>query len=128
MTLPDGSSPPTIESVASMVRSKNAGPFQITIDVFFRDPADYRAFKENNGLTPDDVARLYHIDRADVLGLYYWDAASAIKVTLRRAASAGSPGDNDCYGAQQHAPLLGVPVPTATAPPLSKTVPRHGQR
>jgi hypothetical protein len=105
----------TIESSASVVRSKNAGPFQITIDVFFKDPAVYDAFKTEGGLTAEVVANLYGIDVSDVLGIYFWDAVSAFKVTLRRAASAGSPHDNDCYGAQQQAPLLVIPVPQTQA-------------
>ncbi|MDB5851284.1 MAG: hypothetical protein JWP29_5036, partial [Rhodoferax sp.] len=32
----------------------------------------------------------------------------AIKFSMPRAICAGSPGDGDVYGAQQHAPLLGV--------------------
>lgn len=103
----------TIESAASVVRSKNAGPFQITIDVFFKDPVVYESFKADGRLTADLVAQLYAIDVADVLGIFFWDAVSALKITLRRNASAGSPRDNDCYGAQQQAPLLNIPVPIA---------------
>jgi hypothetical protein len=35
-------------------------------------------------------------------------AAHAIKVVMDRPIVAGSPGDADVYGAQQHRPLLGV--------------------
>src|SRR5437899_1135861 len=101
----------TIDTAESMLRSKNAGPFQITIDIFFKEHAVYVAFKEEGALTPAAVAKLYQIDVADVLGIYFWDVTSAVKVTLRRSASAGSIFDNDCYGAQQHAPLLNVRVP-----------------
>jgi hypothetical protein len=34
----------------------------------------------------------------------------ALKFTLPRRICAGDPGDGDVYGAQQHAPLLGVMV------------------
>jgi Domain of unknown function (DUF4387) len=110
--------PNTIESCASVVRSKNAGPYQITVDVFFKDPATYFAFKDAGILTPRYVAGLYKMDVSDVLGIYFWDRTHAVKVTLRRAVTAGSPFDNDCYGAQQHAPLLDVPVPVVGAPRL----------
>lgn len=102
---------PTIETSASVVRSKNAGPYQITIDIFFRDPDVYSAFKAEGSLTAAAVAALYRIDVSEVLGIYFWDATAAVKITLRRAVSAGSPLDNDCYGAQQHAPLLDMAVP-----------------
>lgn len=100
----------TLETTASVIRSKNAGPFQLTIDVFFEDPLVYQAFKADGYLTREAVADLYSVALDDVLGVYFWDATSAVKVTLRRSASAGSPADNDCYGAQQQAPLLNVPV------------------
>ena len=32
----------------------------------------------------------------------------AVKIGMRRAVKSGSPGDTDVYGAQQHAPLLGI--------------------
>ena len=32
----------------------------------------------------------------------------AIKIVLARKIMAGDPGDFDVYGAQQHAPLLGI--------------------
>jgi hypothetical protein len=40
--------------------------------------------------------------------------AKAIKVTLPRlwgACGAGSAGDRDVYGAQQHAPLINIDIP-----------------
>jgi hypothetical protein len=37
-----------------------------------------------------------------------FEAALAIKIVLDRPIVAGSPGDRDVFGAQQHAPLLKV--------------------
>ena len=34
--------------------------------------------------------------------------ANAIKIVIDRAVLAGTPGDRDVYGAQQHGPLLDV--------------------
>ena len=34
----------------------------------------------------------------------------AIKIVLARPIIAGDPGDRDVYGAQQHAPLLGMEI------------------
>ena len=39
-----------------------------------------------------------------------YDAALAIKITLPRLHPSGDPLDNDVYGAQQHAPLLGLEI------------------
>jgi hypothetical protein len=39
-----------------------------------------------------------------------YPAALAIKIVMDRKVVAGNPGDRDVYGAQQHAPFLGVEV------------------
>jgi hypothetical protein len=111
-TLPSTARPVTIADVAKLVRSKNAGPFQLTVDALFATRADYELVRGSGALTREAVALAYRIPVDQVLAIHYWDAALAIKVTLRRATSAGGPGDNDCYGAQQHAPLLSFLVPT----------------
>jgi hypothetical protein len=100
----------TLATLAKVIRSKNAGPFQLTIDLLFRSSVDYELVKRSEVLTADSIAEAYGIGVADVSGVYFWDAALAVKVTLVREVSAGSPGDNDCYGAQQHAPLLSFVV------------------
>ena len=53
-------------------------------------------------------AGLYQFADADILELVAFDPAAAIKITIRRPRTAGDVGETDVYGAQQHAPLLGV--------------------
>jgi hypothetical protein len=48
------------------------------------------------------------VSEADVLELVAFAPAAAIKITIRRPRTAGDVGETDVYGAQQHAPLLGV--------------------
>lgn len=106
-----GSTP--LGQLASVIRSKNAGPFQITIDVMFAHAATYRCVLDAHILTPTVVARLYGIDAADVEVIPF-DRVFSIKVTMPRrwgSRGSGSAGDRDVYGAQQHGPLLDLPVP-----------------
>jgi hypothetical protein len=100
-----------LQSLATVIRSKNAGPFQYTVDVLFRDEESYEATKRSDVITRERVAALYRVPIDTVTGVYFWDSALALKVTLIRDYAAGSPGDNDCYGAQQHVPLLAITVP-----------------
>jgi hypothetical protein len=102
-----------LQSLAVVIRSKNAGPFQYTVDVLFRDEDSYEAAKSSNVVTRERVAELYKIGVDRVTGVYFWDSALALKITLLRDHAAGSPGDNDCYGAQQHVPLLAITIPVA---------------
>ena len=100
---------PRIRDIAQICKSKNAGPFQVTIDVLFEDGALYRRVKAAGVLNAKLFAQLYGVAEEDVLFTPY-DAANAFKATLPRAVPAGDVGDTDVYGAQQHAPLLDVEI------------------
>ena len=99
-----------LRDIAQICKSKNAGPFFLTIDVLFEDPAVYRQVKATGMLNAALSAKLYDVAEEDVLFTPY-DAASAFKATLPRLVSAGDFGDTDVYGAQQHAPLLDLEIP-----------------
>lgn len=99
-----------IRDIAQICKSKNAGPFMVTIDVLFEDHTLYQRVKSTGVLSAALFAKLYGVDEADVLFTPY-DTASAFKATLPRLVPAGDFGDTDVYGAQQHAPLLDVDIP-----------------
>ena len=92
--------------LADVVRSKNAGPYELTIDIIFDNIEDYNLVKEKGVITRERIAELYQVPLADVKDVIHFEPARAIKVTLKRPIPAGSPGERDVYGAQQHAPLL----------------------
>ena len=94
-------------ALAQVIRSKNAGPTQLTIDVFFHDVQGFDAAVASPALSRDAVAALYQADPAAV-ERHLLPAILALKFSMPRRICAGDPGDGDVYGAQQHAPLLGV--------------------
>ncbi len=94
--------------VAKVIRSKNAGPFELTLDVILKDEEIYEKIKEAQIFTPEMIAGMYHTPIDDILGIIYFDPAHAVKITLRRRIPSGSFGETDIYGAQQHAPLAGM--------------------
>ena len=98
-----------LAALAHVVRSKNAGPTQLTIDVFFRDAAAYAQAFASPALSVAAVAMLYDV-AAGRMQRHAMPEILAMKFTLPRRICAGDPGDGDVYGAQQHAPLLGVLV------------------
>lgn len=104
-----------IASLAIVIRSKNAGPFQLTIDFLFGDRAAFDRVVRSEVITREVVAELYGMPLERVREVRAWSSALAVKVTLDREVSAGAPGDLDCYGAQQHAPLLVIRVPDLKA-------------
>ena len=99
-----------IRDIAKVCKSKNAGPFDLTIDVVFEDDAMFEKVRATDVLGPALFARLYNVAESDVLFTPY-PAGRAFKATLPRLVPAGEIGDTDVYGAQQHAPLLDVDIP-----------------
>jgi hypothetical protein len=100
----------TLGQLARLIRSKNAGPFNLTFDIMFETPEDYRRVLRSGALTPEIFARLYSVSASDVLFVPH-DAASAIKISIPRPYIQCDPGDGDAYGGQQHAPLVDLQVP-----------------
>ncbi|MEQ9329767.1 DUF4387 domain-containing protein [Thalassobaculum sp.] len=99
-----------IRDIAKVCKSKNAGPFQLTVDVVFETRAQYDAVAATGVLGPALIARLYGVPEDEVLFTPY-PAGLAFKATIARAIPAGDLGDTDVYGCQQHAPLLDVDIP-----------------
>lgn len=92
--------------LASVIRSKNSGPYELTFDVIFKDFDSYHMVRDNKVFTPELIAELYHIPVGDVMGVIYFDPAKAVKATIVRPMPSGNLGETDVYGAQQHAPLM----------------------
>ncbi|UFN47111.1 DUF4387 domain-containing protein [Roseomonas sp. OT10] len=101
-----------LQDLAAVLRSKNAGPFQITIDLMFEEEATYRRVLESGALAPGRIAELYGVETQHVAVIPF-DRVRAIKVTLPRRSGqrgSGSAFDRDVYGAQQHGPLAGIEI------------------
>lgn len=99
-----------LKDIAKACKSKNAGPFEITIDVMFDDAATFAAVKAAAVITPALFARLYRVPVEDIQFSEY-APAYAFKASFPRPIPSGAVGDSDVYGAQQHAPLLEVEIP-----------------
>ena len=79
------------------VRSKNAGPFWVTIDIFCGSAEAYAAILSR--LNTADVARLYGtpeqlVKRFDIADLW------VVKFSIPRPVVQGSAADRDMHGAQ----------------------------
>ena len=96
-----------LQEAARVIRSKNAGPTQVTIDLMFDDKALYERALAAPTLRADVVAQRYGVQSVEVI---LYPAANAIKIVIPRHVVAGSPGDTDVYGAQQHRPMLDVEI------------------
>ncbi len=99
-----------LDRLASLVRSKNAGPFQLTFDIMFSEAAVYKRVKASKVLNAPLIARLYDCELSSVQ-FFECDNALAFKATIPRRHIQGEFGDPDLHGCQQHAPLMAVEIP-----------------
>ncbi len=97
-----------ILEAAKVIRSKNAGPYELTFDIMFKNKEFYEMFKSQQIINRKQMAGVLKIDESDILNLVWFAPANAVKITIKRPISSGAPGETDIYGAQQHAPLLGI--------------------
>lgn len=99
-----------LPQIASVIRSKNSGPYELTLDVIFKDKESYENVCQSGVINKKTIAKLYGIKEEDVIGIVEFSPANAIKATLVRPYPSGALGETDVYGAQQHAPLLELEV------------------
>lgn len=101
--------------VASVLRSKIAGPYEVTFDIMFPDDETYNRVKNSNRLSGSVVAKLYNIPESDIIAALWWDPARAFKATIPRYRASAGFEETDTHGSQQHAPLLYLSLPWARA-------------
>ena len=81
----------TLGDLAKLVRSKNAGPFWLTIDIMFDDAEAYRRARDSEIVNRAAIARLYNRNpAAAAIIVVNHDTALAIKVSFPRPQSSGS--------------------------------------
>lgn len=102
-----------LADVASVLRSKNSGPYELTFDVMFPTREVYDKVKNTGLLTSATVCKLYSVEEKDVVASLYFDQALAYKATIARPAVSGGFAETDTHGSQQHVPLMYLKLPFA---------------
>lgn len=96
--------------LATTIRSKNAGPFRVTVDLVLPDANAFERVLTAEPMQPERIAALYGVAGEDVCVIPF-ERILTIKVALPRpGASSGAPGDRDVYGCGQHFPLASIDV------------------
>ena len=83
-------------SFVEKVRSKNAGPFWVTVDIFCGSDDAYR--RVSGGLSTDRVAKLFKTDPA-TLKRFDITSLNVVKFSLPRPQVQGTRFDRDMHGA-----------------------------
>jgi hypothetical protein len=95
---------PTVGDVAELVRSKNAGPFWQTLDVFLPDDATYELVASSPAIKEQAIATMYRIAPESVL-IFRLPSIRVVKISFPRPATQGGVRDRDMHAGQQHVPL-----------------------
>ena len=95
-----------LKDIANVIRSKNAGPFELTLDILLKDEEMFEKLRKADIINKQVIACLYQIPEENVISIVYFPNAKAIKSTIVRPLPSGALGERDVYGAQQHAPLV----------------------
>ncbi len=89
-----------LKSAVSVLRSKNAGVWHVTVDIVFKNRELYQLAKR--GLNRELFETIY---KREVM-YFECDAINTIKVSFLRDEPAGSVFERDCLGAMFYLPLL----------------------
>ena len=92
-----------------LIRSKNAGPFELTFDIMFKDENCFREVMASGKLSAELIAQLYGVDRKQVR---FWviESLLTVKISIPRPVFSGDVDDTDVYGGQFHGPLVRLRV------------------
>ncbi len=99
----------SLKDVAQYVRSKAAGPYWVTVDIFCGDAQAYERIRRAPGLSGPAVGRLYGVSE-NAVKVFEVPALNVIKISFPRVEPQGSAHDADSHAGQYFVPLLDVPV------------------
>jgi Domain of unknown function (DUF4387) len=99
-----------LAELASLIRSKNAGPFVLTFDIMFADDASYLRVKDSGAMSIARFAKLFRCPENSVQ-FFACDNARAFKFSIPRPLVQGNLGDGDLHGGQQFIPLMDIEIP-----------------
>jgi hypothetical protein len=100
----------TLGELARLIRSKNAGPFELTFDIMFSEEDKFKRVRDSNVLSRELIAKIYRIAPEDVK-FFVVPEALAFKASIPRPLFQGDLLDTDNHGGQQYAPLIDIEVP-----------------
>jgi hypothetical protein len=90
-----------ISELAQYVRSKNAGPFWVTLEIFCDNDEAYQRIKNSPAIAPEKVAALYGA-KASMIKSFFIDNLRVIKFSYPRPMPSGHKYENDMHAGQQY--------------------------
>jgi hypothetical protein len=100
---------PKLSEVCHHIRSKNAGPFWVTVDLFFDGEEKYMQYRDTPALGPALFERLFGTN-PDLVKRIPVDNLHMIKISYPRAHPQGWMRERDMHAGQQFARLLDIEI------------------
>lgn len=98
---------PKVSQACRYVRSKNAGPFWITLDLSFADQEMFDRHADSSALQADAIGELFDVD-ASMVKRFPVPSLLVLKISYPRKRPQGGPMERDMHGGQQYIRLLDV--------------------
>lgn len=100
---------PMVQDIAMEVRSKNAGPFWVTLEIFCKDDEAYQIIKNSPNVTKEKVAETYMVN-PEQIKCFYCDSIYVAKFSFPRPKPSGHKYENDMHTGQQYIRLAELEV------------------
>jgi len=104
----------TVNDVCEHVRSKNAGPYWVTFDLFFKGPEQFAKYADSPALGPDLIARLFGAD-PKLVKRFAVPSLNVVKISYARSSPQGGMVERDMHCGQQFVRLLDVELDAPVA-------------
>lgn len=102
-----------LKDVCRYIRSKVAGPFWVTIDIFFDSNESFEAFSNSPSLGAEALAKIYRVDPASI-SHYPIPDLNVLKISYPRRGSQGGVEERDLHSGQQYVYILDLELAGST--------------
>jgi hypothetical protein len=99
----------TIGETAYYVRSKNAGPFWVTLDIFCGAKDVFNTLSASKNVSKEKVAEVYGV-RPDEVKIFYIPNLNVIKISYPRVRPQGQKYERDMHAGQQYVQIAELEV------------------
>lgn len=96
-----------VSDVASYVRSKNAGPFWVTVDIFCDNSEAYKTMCASPNLSAKTFSNIFQVPETHIK-LFYLENLNVVKISYPRSTPQGGPDELDMHAGQQYLPVLDI--------------------
>ena len=97
----------TVAEACHHVRSKNAGPFWVTFDLFFKGPVNFQRYANCPALGPQLFERFFGADPA-LVKHFPVPGLDMVKISYPRSTPQGGVVERDMHCGQQFVRLLDI--------------------